>query len=155
MLKLTLLRRGPEALKARGRRRIPLGTEAAINGAVGGQPARRQEESAALTASQLAGEGASRSPKTHPTALSRRGGDRERSASGGGAPPAPGPDLATRCEPEGARPRNAGVKLGGREAGGGGSWEGVAGGQRRPRPPARGAVVDRSPRGRESREEGG
>jgi hypothetical protein len=139
-------------LKARGRRRIPLGTVAAINGAAGGQPVRSQEESATLTASQLAGEGASRSPKTQPTMLCRHGGDWERAGSNGGAPPTPDPELATRCAPGGARPRNAGVKLGGREAGGGGSWEGGAGG---PRPPTRGAGVDRSPRGRESREERG
>jgi hypothetical protein len=108
MLKQTRRSVGAGAVKTLECRRIPLGAAGAINGAVGGQPASLHEERAALTASQAAGEGASKLPKTLPTVLHRRRtgeGDRSGAGEDGSAPPAPGPDLASRDMAGSPRPR--------------------------------------------------
>ena len=133
-------RAGAMALKAEGSRRmLTRAGGRATEGEVGGHPA-----SAELTSAQTTGEVVERS-RAPTTSLRRRG-------AAAAAGERSDPDLDWASGSAAAKPRNGGVKFGGKEVGGGGSWEGL-GVDRLPlgRPPAARANA-RSPRRGASRE---
>ena len=123
-----------KALKAMGAQRMLTrvrGCAIEDEAEVGGHPAKRQAVRAAITPSQKV-EGRPRQDAGKPAATDLGGGE----------------------DCRGAKPRNAGVKLGGRVEGGGGSWEGLGLGRlRHGWPPAVGVNAG-APRRHASRERG-